>query len=421
MPSPANRSELLPIFGILVLSLWATITNFVPVSVSFAILAPAVPYLLYKNRTLPRSVVALLAMYGYFIVSTLAYAPASFIDPLFYRRDGNVFVTFMPVLIGGALSIRTDFEGLVRSFVRWVTCANSVFLGMFLVTGAPIFIVEPGIYHLLFESHNAAGGFLAMVISFSLGLYRGIRKTPLMALVLLVNGVALVLTFSRGSILGLAAAFALVVVFKERFIKSVVVAMVVGTVALMLYTYPLWVANSKPVGIYTPEGGSVSTGEISADANTADRVFFLWPRAVDLFFQSPLLGTGFGSFNDLPYNLVGIPHVLSFNRPSELVFSSSHAHNTYFHVLAETGLLGLGLLVFLLREVWKDIDSLEPQSVRLGLKLGFWFAVFSSFTEHRLFTPSEMLPFTILFGLALACRRSNRMVVQDGCLINHAA
>jgi len=82
------------------------------------------------------------------------------------------------------ISIRTDFAGLVRSFVRWVTSANSAFLGMFLVTGVPIFMVEPGIYHLLFESHNAAGGFLAMVISFSLGLYRGIRKTPLMALAL---------------------------------------------------------------------------------------------------------------------------------------------------------------------------------------------------------------------------------------------
>jgi O-antigen ligase len=396
----------LTIFGILVLSLWGTVTALVPVSVTFAVLAPAVPYLLWKNKFLPPSVIALLALLGYFLLSTLCYAPDSLADPGFYRRDGNVFVTFLPVIIGGAARIRTNVEQLIARFAAWVTWVDLAFIGIFLATGGTLFLEEAGVYHLLFESHNAAGGFLAMTLCFMLGLYFGGRKSlPLLAM-LFVNTIGLILTLSRGSILGIALAVPLVLGLKERFARLIVATIAIGTIGILTYTYPLWISSGMPTGIYSPEDGTMSAEEVGyADPNTIDRLLFLWPRALYIFFKSPIVGTGFGSYNDLPYSFpVGIPNVFAFNHPAAFIFSDKHAHNTYLHVLGETGLVGLGLLIFFLWKLWKDIDSLQSPSVRLGLKLGYWMAILSSLTEHRMFTPSEMLPFTIILGLALGCR-----------------
>lgn len=391
------------VFGLLTLSLWSSITNFVPLSISFIALLPFIAYALLRTNSLPRAVAALLVLYVYFALSTLAYAPQSFIDPSFYRRDGNFFVTFLPVLAGGILTIRVNIEKLVQVFVQWVTLINIIFISIFLVTGGTIFIKEEGVYHLLFESHNAAGGFLATVTSLALGLYFGKGRTFLSLAMILINLIGLILTVSRGSVLGLLMAVVLVLLLKERFAMLMSIGLGVVTTVLLAFTYPVWVAYGKPSSISLIEGQSLAGSELAVgDANTSDRVLFLWPRALDLFFQSPLVGTGFGSYNDVPYNFRGIPHVLSFNKPAELIFSSSHAHHSYLHVLAETGAIGLGLLVLMLHQVWKAIGTFDQGSVRSGLKIAFWVAVFSSATEHRMFTPAQMLPFTIILGLALA-------------------
>jgi O-antigen ligase len=410
----ADRRQGLVVFGLFVLSLACTITNAVPFSLLFVLLVPAVPYLLLKNRSLPGSVVALLTLFAYFAINTLFYAPVSFAEPAFYRRDGNVFVTFLPMVIGGALVLRNDVEGVIMGFLEWATLADALFICVYLATGGTLLFREPGVYHFLFEAHNAAGGFLSMVVALALGMYSGRRKTVLLGLILLVNFLGLILTVSRGSALGVALAVILVLMLKERFIKTTVVGSAVVMIALLSVTYPMWVGNGKPAGAYQPgEAGLMSTEELAGDTNTLDRVLFLWPRALDNFLQSPLVGTGFGSYDDLPYRFGGIPHVLSFNQPIQMMFTAAHAHNTYMHVLGETGALGLALLLWMLNRTWRDIDSLEPRSVRLSLKLAFWVAVFSSFTEHRLFTPAQMLPFTMIMGLALANQRAMRRQSQQ--------
>jgi O-antigen ligase len=185
-------------------------------------------------------------------------------------------------------------------------------------------------------------------------------------------------------------------------VKTMVVASAVALIGVMSYTYPYWISLGKPLDL----SENTRTDTIgSKDANVLQRVLYLWPRAVYLFLESPIFGTGYGSYNDIPYEIRGVPYVVAFNDPSEVIYSSAHAHNTYLHVLAETGLVGLGLLTVMLVTMRKSFDSMGPPSVQLGFKLAFWVAVFSSMTEHRLFTPAQMLPFTILYGMALANSR----------------
>jgi len=392
--------------GILCGSLWATFTNLIALSVGYVTLAPIVPWTFIRNRAIPRTVWAMTALYAYFALSTLLYAPSSFLQPEFYRRDGNFFVTFLPVLIGAALALELDVERVLRSFLKWITGINAAFLAVYFATGGTIFLYDRGVYHFLFIAHNAAGGYLASITALALGLYLGRSKTPVALLIVLVNAFGLVLTISRGSVLGLVMALIVVVALRGRFTKTIILATAIVFGAAMYYLHRAWVAAGEPAGLYS--GEETITGNIEArEVTIFDRAFFLWPRAVDLFVKSPIFGTGFGSYNDLPYHLVGISGLIMYNQPATLIFSAAHAHNTYLHVLAENGLVGIALLGLALREMWRFIQTIEPRSVQMALNLAFWTAIFASLTEHRLFTPSEMLPFTIFYGIALARRNAN--------------
>jgi len=399
------------VYGILIISLWSTVTNLVPVSVSFVLLVPLVPYALAQNPSVPPCVTTLAGLYGYFLISTLLYGATSLVEPDFYRRDGNFFVTMLPILVGGIFTIHTDVEKVMSAFVKWTTLCNLPFMCFFLATHSNL-VVSEDIYHFLFISHNAAGGFLSMVVAFALGLLIERRRSVAIWASVLLGLLALWVTYSRGSVFGLAVALFIVLVLRERYLKTLI-ALTAGSTALVLsFTYRVWLSMGQPPGIMY-RGGTLfaeAQGDV-INSTFLDRLFFLWPRAVYLFLHSPIFGTGFGSFNDIPYRLEGIPHVFMYNQPYELIFNAAHAHNTFLHVLAETGLVGLGLLIAFLYQLWKYIGTLEQASVRLGMKLAFWNAIFSSLTEHRLFTPSEMLPFTILLAIALAGRAG---VVESG-------
>jgi O-antigen ligase len=210
------------------------------------------------------------------------------------------------------------------------------------------------------------------------------------------------LTISRGSVLALVASSFVVLVMKERLAKTMVALTAAAISSVLAFTYPLWVDTGRPNGFV--EAGAVE-GLASRDANVLDRALYLWPRAVDLFVHSPIFGTGFGSFDDTPYHLEGTPGLFSYNVPDAPNFTAAHAHNSYLHILAETGVVGLGLFLWMLVEIRRSIKSFQSRTVRLGLTLAFWVAIYASFTEHRLVTPSQMLTFMLVFGLSLASHR----------------
>ncbi|MGE5148196.1 MAG: hypothetical protein ACM3N5_15695, partial [Candidatus Eiseniibacteriota bacterium] len=112
-----------------------------------------------------------------------------------------------------------------------------------------------------------------------------------------------------------------------------------------------------------------------------------------------------GSFDDQPWRFVGWPGVFAWNGAEKSFHSDAHAHHTYFNVLAETGAIGLVLLLWFMNRLFNFLFALPPSMIRQALLLSFWAAAVSAFTEHRLFTPSQMLPFIILVGMTIAHHR----------------
>ncbi|CAN5836803.1 hypothetical protein BH23GEM3_BH23GEM3_00810 [soil metagenome] len=411
--APAERVLLLAAVACLL----ATVTNLVPLSAGLALPAVLAPFLLVRRRTVPRITAALALLLGYFSVWTVIYDPASLAEYAFFRRDGNVFITYAPLLFLSLLHLDLRLDSLVRAFLYVAGALNVVFLGIYAVTGGTIFFYEEGIYHFLFHAHNAAGGFLAVTTAMSAGYFYATREGRFLLLTA-TNFLGLLAADSRGSMLGLLMALGIVFVLRGRFMRTAVLAMIVvqlaGVVALHRISSPEIFLRDYP-GELDFEGGAFDA--LPRVHTVALRALYLWPRAWHLFQASPLVGTGFGSYNDLPLALEGMPPLYRTNQPDIVVHSDAHAHHTFLHVLAETGVLGLGLLIGFLVQARRFILSIRLPALRYAFELVLWVNIVSSFTEHRLFTPSQMLPFVILLGLAVANREFERLRAQRAVLL----
>jgi O-antigen ligase len=382
--------------GLAVFCLAFTVTNFLPFSALMVFLSPFVVVWFTMNRKISTLLFSVILMLSYFVLNTLLYMPSSFLSYDFYRRDGNVFISFLPLLLYAPIALKLDLDRLIEVFLYWAASLTVFLIFTYSLLGLNVDVI--GCHHFLFYAHNAAGGFFSIVASIALGYYlhtHSKRHLLLTGLLLM----ALVLTRSRGSLLGFMMAFVTSVVFKEKFNRWFVFGVFVVFVLIMSQAYPLWMKMGQPHNVFNYEylpDGTERAGTI------LDRVLIVWPQAVHLWLKSPILGTGFGSFNDAPHNLQGIENLYMINDVAKPHFDSGHAHHSYFHVLAETGVVGLSLLLFFLVNLHRFLMSLESSSLRRGMLIAFWTVVWSSLTEHRLFTPSQMLPFMIILGLMLA-------------------
>ena len=388
---PNSVGGLLCYFG--AICLFFTQTNYVPVSAAMVALLPAYPFL---DRRLSGTLgLAIVSLTGYFLFSALLLDAKSLFDYDFYRRDGNFFVAWAPLLLLSRVQYRMDVSKTLRRFI----IASSMICAVALVAWKLGRLrPEASEFFHLFYAHNAAGGFLAVACGFAIALTHHKAWKWVWAVAPLATG--LVLTHSRGSLLGFALALVMVYLVPKRFVSLVMLLATVSTAGILYYGY----SHTKGRIEYHDAAEWSLVGELGfgREHTISGRLYGLWPRAINGWLQSPIVGTGFGSFNDVPYQYAGREGVLVWSK-GPVLHNDAHAHHSYAHVLAETGLVGLALLVWFLRCIYRTIlDFPIDPAVRTGLLLGFWTLVFASFTEHRIVTPSNVLPFSLMLGLTIA-------------------
>jgi len=392
---------------IAIISLIASFTNFIPVSALISVTIIFLPYLLLKRKKSALTWI-LFIVFAYFSISTIIYNYKSLLNYNFYRRDGNIFITFAPLLILTLVKFKCKTEKIVDIFIIISTIINLITMFIFLI------VRNTQEYFFLFYAHNAAGGFITTLLCMCVGKFI-VSKNKIYLFCSIVNVIGLYLTDSRGSIIGLIIGIiCLIFIYKDKFKnmdKILFTLCIIGiTILVSCILSILWEVslqdNGQNFNIPNQFQDSVfdkSLAMIGRSNTIVNRVFYLWPRALKLFTNSPILGMGFGSYNDIPYNISRIvPYLLATNTTSNIVYSDSHAHNSFFHIAAETGIIGLALVIVLLLEIRKTILSLEDKALKYSLYFSLITIIFSSFTEHRLFTPSQVLPFTIILGLVIA-------------------
>jgi len=99
-------------------------------------------------------------------------------------------------------------------------------------------------------------------------------------------------------------------------------------------------------------------------------------------------------FND------AVPGIFSTNKQKKKVYNDSHAHHSFLHFLGEQGLAGLFIFIMFWRSVYKFLlqNGQEP-TIRDFLLVSFFNLTVMSFTEHRITTPSNALPFVLTLSL----------------------
>jgi putative inorganic carbon (HCO3(-)) transporter len=237
------------------------------------------------------------------------------------------------------------------------------------------------------EHYNGLAGYLNLVVPFCLVFAIGGSDHVFRALsrwCLVLAGIALLLTQSRGGLLAFVAILLMHVYFSARDRKTRV-----QRVALVLLICLLAAAVA---GLFFQRLGEV-------DDFTAVSRLAIWGGAFTVFAQSPLLGTGFGNLRSLMGGLLNLPDGWT-----------GDAHNLYLELFAETGLTGFlvfgSLIVLALRTALRQFRKTQNDFSRM-IALAVFAAICGVLvhgTVDYLFhtTPQATALFFLVLGLLSA-------------------
>lgn len=310
----------------------------------------------------------LLVIYIYF---TLSYFISNqtlenFFSYEFLRYDGSFFFCY---ILFFALSVPYfDYKKATSLYFKFIFFTFSLFglIGLygFLSDKFQLFFKYHGAsygktFTVLNYAHNATGSVYAVVCIFLLVflLSEKNKKFKIIYIVLLILCLGgLFMTKSRGSYVSFGVGAVFVLWFYFRSIKKFIISIF----SILVVSLPLIFVT----GAYK----RIMLIFDLKEANTSWR-FVLWERALYMFKNSPIFGIGFGRFNDVYFppvynnnfnfenlnSFIGLPKFISFFMEPNFIFSSAHAHNSYLQYLAETGIVGLGLLILFWVFVFKRI------------------------------------------------------------------
>ncbi len=253
-----------------------------------------------------------------------------------------------------------------------------------------------------FINRHHFAGYMEMTLALPLGmLFSGAvaaERRPLYIFAVALQGVALLMTNSRGGIVSLLALiFFLVVVTGFRpAAQDAAGANPRGALLRAALGFALILALLA--GALALGGESALSrffGTVSAADPTTGRAHF-WGVALQVFRAHPVLGAGLGSFS-LMYTQYDTRNGL---------LRVEQVHNDYLQVLTDTGIIGgvLGLLFiyWLLRQglARRETRDTYRRGVSTGALAGCFGVLVHSFFDFTLHTPSNALLFLTLAALA---------------------
>lgn len=348
----------------------------------------------------------------------------------FLKFDGNFFFCYFLFFI---FSISfSNFRKLADYYFKFVFSVFTIFsligIAEYILSDGFLFVhTEPlagKIYFALNFAHNATGSVYAVVCVFLLVFFLKEKITKLRILfliLLLINLLALLITRSRAGYIGFFGAAIIIIWLHFKSIKKFLITMgviIAGAVPILYFTG----IYKRILQILNFQGGT-----------TVVRLY-IWEKAWYLFSQSPIFGIGFGRFNDV-FNIdrgtfdIGrlrvYPQIVSFYMKQSFYFDSAHAHNAYLQFLAETGVIGLGLLLIFwtlcIVKILKAYNSTKDNftsKVLLSSLASIFVLLILSFFENYLSVTTVMIPISILVPISIGLywesyNKANDMSVID--------
>lgn len=177
----------------------------------------------------------------------------------------------------------------------------------------------------------------------------------LLYLIFILTILSVLLTYSRGNLLGLVAVlFALMARTKT---KRIAIPLVLsGVVILAVFLPGKWFDRMATITNYTEDGSAMGR-------------LYAWKVGWRLALDSPLLGGGFRVFQ---------PEIWSRYLP-EHADVRANAHSIYFHVLGEHGFLGLVVYLGLIVSMFASLRKIRQDAKRVPDRL--WLVNYSFMVE----------------------------------------
>lgn len=234
-----------------------------------------------------------------------------------------------------------------------------------------------------FGQPNPFAGYLSFTLTFLGGLVivwlanrRGKKISKAFNLCLFAGAVILVgilMSFSRGALVGLVVAFAVMgIIVSRRSLGYLVLSLFVGSLLLTLGAFQLLPqALVERLSVVTENFSLFDARDVVVTPDNWAIVerMAIWQSAWDMFLSQPVLGIGPGNFPEL-YPDYALPHWPD---------APPHAHNFYLNTLTEGGVLGLiGYVAFLMAffvfasHAYRKTRAADTQRLvsRRGLVLG---------------------------------------------------
>ena len=199
-------------------------------------------------------------------------------------------------------------------------------------------------------------------------------KRALLAFAAIIMGGSVVLSLSRGGMLALAAQILLLGVYVAWRRATRPAVLLLGACLLMV-GFLWWVGSEQLIRRFSEGGGMSMAARIHITRG-----------ALRMARQRPLLGWGLGTFATV------YPPFRDFYGDRFV----NEAHNDYAQVLVETGLIGLGALLWLAalvaraaRQRARFAESELQDAVKLGLLIGCAGLLVHSFVDFNLQIPAN--------------------------------
>jgi len=212
---------------------------------------------------------------------------------------------------------------------------------------------------------------------------KGFKKTILIT-VTLINLLALMLTYSRGAILGLFSALAVLFIYQKTKIMKLI--------KIVLFTLLLvWILNFL-VNWHSLNIRIASIFDLASEANQ-ERIT-LHKTALTMLAEHPIIGVGIGNFRFL----------FSLERPIDI-------HNTLLQIWVENGTIGLIFFIWILERFFRNMvkalkitKDIYWRGIILGITASAVGIFVQSVTEYILYA----MHVWVLLGIGLAvCRVSS--------------
>ena len=332
----------------------------------------------------------LLGFIGIGLLQLLFHGTAyPFLTRLQLLRLVTYFLVFF--LFAQAFRSRADLTMLAWCVILFCFAVSLLAIIQHFTAGNSIYWIEPvngGEPYGPYVDRDHFAGFVELTLPVGLALmaFRGLRRDvlPLMTLFTIVPLGALVLSASRGGLIGFALEIGILgwMMRKRRALRSGRVA-AVAAVAIVALFFVAWVGASRAIqGLSALESPGV----------TLSRRISMARGAAHIFFDHPLKGCGLGT-------IVAVYPRYETDYDGKRV---DHVHNDYMETLAETGLLG-GLcgaaFLWLLYGAARRNLAAEQGRFSLGLHVGAIMAVggllLHSLVDFNLQLPANALLFLL--------------------------